>query len=479
MADNIIGISKVSLNRDCISFSHIHQKLSKFFRTIVKVATMQLNPNKTASKKHLQWFECTQPDCKRPKLFTTSSDFRKHGQSHSNSRPFVCDYPKCFKSYKQLESLYRHVREKHHQLSSKTTQIYKEPSISLENIQLSTCPTLDLQGNGDINALFEIPMVIKGIDRDWKIRDIWVVEFLERVCSEVDCELVEYSKQVKVNGHSGRIYFEQTTLGDYFKKKKEFPNTYYCQEIPEIQVKEQTHQNSKQQELWTYPSMFANNWYRTIPRDSQIGCFCAMFLGDAGSYGFIHNDKPFGSGWIYLLSGLKRIISFPPSSRSKLENLYHNFENIYFPAKLNEYHLQKIIQCGGIVSYLSPGDFYVIPSGWWHQVTNMTDNTLSLVDMVMTRKYIYNLVQECTNNYSKYPVHLLLSEVIKSILHLLSNGIAITKELLYDIIELQSAIQLFLSIKKSWKNEKIAKKQWLTWQNQLKGYVKPFDFEIT
>jgi len=82
-----------------------------------------------------------------------------------------------------------------------------------------------------------------------------------------------------------------------------------------------------------------------------------FFWGNSGTSGPIHNDFPLGFGWLYLISGRKRIILFPPENKKLLVTfLGPNFTDKYFSEKLKKEELEIIHACGGRVALLSPGN---------------------------------------------------------------------------------------------------------------------------
>ncbi len=125
--------------------------------------------------------------------------------------------------------------------------------------------------------------------------------------------------------------------------------------------------------LYSTPSYFVSDWLNEYWA-SKSDDYRFLYLGPKGSWTPFHSDV-FGSfSWSANVTGHKKWIFFPKDQEPK--NVYDILEIIPegdltdFSSKTHDDLQYFEIQQG-------PGEVIFVPSGWYHQVTNLTD-TLSI-----------------------------------------------------------------------------------------------------
>jgi hypothetical protein len=191
-----------------------------------------------------------------------------------------------------------------------------------------------------------------------------------------------------------------------------------------------------------YPpeSLMPDNWFAS----HQPSRCEAIFLGNKGTYGPVHSDFPLGIGWIYVASGLKRVILFPPEKGEQLSQTFGwtlsdtVFKTSGFAETLSSDVAAKIVACGGQTAHLQPGELLIIPTNWWHQITNLRDDTLSRHNMVLPCSDIQIL---CDKSDPQFTLDLLLEAVPFRLAQLNAQKPDTPSELVQGLMNYQQALQ--------------------------------------
>lgn len=126
--------------------------------------------------------------------------------------------------------------------------------------------------------------------------------------------------------------------------------------------------------VYKTPSFFGSDWLNEYWDELKTDDYKFVYLGPKGSWTPFHTDV-FGSySWSANVGGYKKWIFFPRSTEP--QNVYDIFEKVpksdHFDFKLKHHEnfsYFEVIQ--------GPGEVIFVPSGWFHQVENLTD-TLSI-----------------------------------------------------------------------------------------------------
>lgn len=246
--------------------------------------------------------------------------------------------------------------------------------------------------------LLHTPTVVRGTRPLWNVESVVSVELLQTRFAHHECVLVDLAQPASV--------VEQQRNGlravrDYFAGCRDHPLLY----MTEIYMRGICPEAATR----PYPScVFAeDNWFHT----ESPGRLESLFLGNRGTFGIIHHDKIFGIGFLYMLSGTKRVVFFPPEAEEELGRTFPpSFRRKHFPLELTQEDLDGIRRCRGQVAVVRAGELLVIPHGWWHQITNLEDQSFSYVDMVLTRDHILNLCS--TTDPDRFSLQHTLREII-------------------------------------------------------------------
>lgn len=195
-----------------------------------------------------------------------------------------------------------------------------------------------------------VPTIVEGIEESWD--GFLSLEVMKEKQDQVECNLIDLSTNEDILVQQSK---ERVKMKDYFDKRTK-NSLLYC---TEVYVREMFPDGSR-----PYPAIFKNNWYIT----DRPGPLESIFLGNRGTYGILHDDNPLGFAWFYVLSGLKRMVLFPPESESKLKNAFGELKNIFFDVDIDNDVANKIKECNGEVCFVHPKQLVIIPYGWHHQV---------------------------------------------------------------------------------------------------------------
>jgi len=128
--------------------------------------------------------------------------------------------------------------------------------------------------------------------------------------------------------------------------------------------------------------------------------YCRLFIGHTGTFTALHRD--FLDTSITAVKGTKRVILFPPDSFQLLQKLFpplktkdhkEDFIHFFFDLTLSDDDRTKVMDAGGRVVFLQPGSTLYIPGGWYHQVSNLEENTISLSNACVTHHNVSFFIQ--------------------------------------------------------------------------------------
>jgi len=155
------------------------------------------------------------------------------------------------------------------------------------------------------------------------------------------------------------------------------------------------------------------NYMDLLPPESYE-TYCRVFIGHTGSFTAIHQD--FLDTSITAVKGTKRVILFPPDSMGLLQKQFpalktkehkNDFVHFFFEPVLTNDDREKIMSVGGRVVFVQPGLTLYIPAGWYHQVSNLEDGTISLSNASVFHHNVLFFIQ------NEHPEQLNMSQLIE------------------------------------------------------------------
>ena len=214
-----------------------------------------------------------------------------------------------------------------------------------------------------------LPCLIKNLMTNWKAMTDFVLD------NEPNIDFfatLDTTKEVPVANCSAKYFNSQEkcsmTLQEYLD--------YWMSDRSELLYLKDWHFTKDHpggQDFYQVPDYFKSDWLNEYWQDKNDD-YKFVYLGPQGSWTPFHTDV-FGSySWSANVSGYKKWIFFQPDTQP---------QNIYDISKVipkNEDFDMKLKSHGDLEYFevvQGPGEVIFVPSGWYHQVLNMTD-TLSI-----------------------------------------------------------------------------------------------------
>ena len=219
------------------------------------------------------------------------------------------------------------------------------------------------------HMLKNLPCLIKNLMTNWKAMTDFVIN------NEPNIDFfatLDTTKEVPVANCSAKYFNSQEkcsmTLQEYLG--------YWKSDRSELLYLKDWHFTKDHpggQDFYQVPDYFKSDWLNEYWQD-QNDDYKFVYLGPKGSWTPFHTDV-FGSySWSANVSGYKKWIFFQPDTQP--QNVYDISKVI---PKSEDFDMK--LKSHGDLEYFEvvqgPGEVIFVPSGWYHQVLNMTD-TLSI-----------------------------------------------------------------------------------------------------
>jgi len=120
------------------------------------------------------------------------------------------------------------------------------------------------------------------------------------------------------------------------------------------------------------PAYFQQDFFSTMTREERPH-WQWLVVGPARSGSSFHQDPHLTSAWNALISGEKRWFLYPPHYLP--DGVVHDGYDDYDAPDVMKWMLEHYPKCRYRPMEITqkPGEIIFVPSGWWHQVLNVTD----------------------------------------------------------------------------------------------------------
>ncbi|CAG9826136.1 unnamed protein product [Diabrotica balteata] len=223
--------------------------------------------------------------------------------------------------------------------------------------------------------LLNLPCIIKGITRNWQCLKCWITEN-----NALNFEYFEEHygmDMVQVYNCQERFYNTQKSYSccfrDYLNNLKDKPNvlintSYEYVKNWHLQL------NHPEERFYEVPIYFASDWLNEYYVNCLDDDYRFVYMGPNGTWTPFHVDVFSSYSWSANIFGKKRWIIFPPGSEEILRNSFGDLpydveakESVSFRSSQASTKSKKCIEV-----IQNPGEAIFIPSGWYHQVHNVT-----------------------------------------------------------------------------------------------------------
>ncbi|XP_052897264.1 2-oxoglutarate and iron-dependent oxygenase JMJD4 homolog [Anopheles moucheti] len=221
-------------------------------------------------------------------------------------------------------------------------------------------------------------VVVEGIATDWECFRRWVdrsvvpskidTAYLKEILPNIPVPIADCGKQ-HYNSHE-KI---ELALFDFLRSWEYYDTNGDNQSMPEVQRNryylKDWHLRSECPEYSFYrtPALFVSDWLNEYLVETDSDDYRFVYIGPKGTWTAFHADV-FGSySWSVNIFGQKQWYLLPPGEEQKLLNSVRSL-----PFSVTE----QSLQAAGVTFFSvlqQPGEAIFVPSGWYHQVTNVED----------------------------------------------------------------------------------------------------------
>ncbi|KAI0077514.1 Clavaminate synthase-like protein [Panus rudis PR-1116 ss-1] len=130
-------------------------------------------------------------------------------------------------------------------------------------------------------------------------------------------------------------------------------------------------ENQKSSPFYDTPVLFRDDWMNSYYTGHTDDDFRFVYMGAEGTFTPLHRDVYTSYSWSTNIFGRKRWWLFPPEQTPYLFMKNRNV-NVYDIRKVDEEDFPDIRKAKPIVVEQEAGETIFVPSGWYHQVENLT-----------------------------------------------------------------------------------------------------------
>ncbi|KZT06729.1 Clavaminate synthase-like protein [Laetiporus sulphureus 93-53] len=128
------------------------------------------------------------------------------------------------------------------------------------------------------------------------------------------------------------------------------------------------------EEFYSTPEIFQDDWMNDYYSACTDDDFRFVYVGAAGTFTPLHRDVYSSYSWSTNVCGRKRWWLFPPEQTSYLfrKGREEHLETAFDVRDVDPMEVPEFVKAKPIVVEQKEGDTIFIPSGWYHQVENLT-----------------------------------------------------------------------------------------------------------
>ncbi|MGW6704163.1 cupin-like domain-containing protein [Streptomyces sp. NPDC054956] len=231
---------------------------------------------------------------------------------------------------------------------------------------------------GDIDE----PVVVRGLQDQWRARDLWTTEFFRRRYGELPVPIRNYTA-----GSEYDYTLSETTLSDFLDYWEKTPaDTALDGDRQYLAEWNFVRDCPALLEDFTIPEIFSDDCIERLPEQVRFGRMW-LFFGEPGCSTGLHRDTFSTSAWLAVLSGSKRLRLVAPEAGRALRA----GDGLWSQASYDE-----VLRPAGAVLHevtLRAGDTLYIPGDWFHEVRNPERNLMLTANFVEERKLLTFLSQ--------------------------------------------------------------------------------------
>ncbi|KAI0362125.1 Clavaminate synthase-like protein [Trametes cingulata] len=136
-----------------------------------------------------------------------------------------------------------------------------------------------------------------------------------------------------------------------------------------------TSTSSAHEPFYTTPDIFRDDWMNAYYSAHTEDDFRFVYVGAAGTFTPLHRDVYTSYSWSTNVCGRKRWWLFPPEQTRFLfrKGGEEHMETAYDVRHVDKEAYPLFEQARPIIVEQGPGETIFVPSGWYHQVENLTD----------------------------------------------------------------------------------------------------------
>ncbi|CDO69502.1 hypothetical protein BN946_scf184785.g7 [Trametes cinnabarina] len=130
-----------------------------------------------------------------------------------------------------------------------------------------------------------------------------------------------------------------------------------------------------QQAFYNTPDIFRDDWMNAYYSAHTLDDFRFVYVGAAGTFTPLHRDVYTSYSWSTNVSGRKRWWLFPPEQTPLLlrKGGEEHLETVYDVRDVDPAQFPQFVRAQPVIIEQGPGETIFVPSGWYHQVVNLTD----------------------------------------------------------------------------------------------------------
>ncbi|XP_041970722.1 2-oxoglutarate and iron-dependent oxygenase JMJD4 [Aricia agestis] len=233
--------------------------------------------------------------------------------------------------------------------------------------------------------LKNIPCVIKNVTNSWECSKHWVVdekinyEYLIKEYGELEapvanCDIITFNSQCKTNM---KVKHFMQYLKESNKEKILYLKDWHLKRL------------RPDDKFYEVPFIFASDWLNEFAMDNKDDDYMFVYIGPKDSWTPFHCDVYSSYSWSVNVVGLKKWILLPPGEEEKVKDSLNNLPILFEPEKYKNVEYIEV--------YQEKGDCIFVPSGWHHQVFNLSD-TISINHNFINSCNIEKVWQSLVNN---------------------------------------------------------------------------------